>query len=388
MSKIALFVSELGGGRGHVSRLNAIASVARNLGYKTVFASPPGSGLLRPVASWQFDEVLDSPAFPRLRRPPKPLDVGGLASNLAKVGFIDRRVIRTMMEAWQSQLKDIAPAVVIGDFAPYARLACLGRIPFAMVGSGYSLPTSDGLFPFPQQARAKDPTHLLQRIADQISIALAATDTKCIENPSACLRGDWNMVACLPLIDPVVDRDPAEYIGPTEALPPEHTPLRERRRVYAYLHSSNAIDAAALNALVEKGYNVDLFCDGKSFEFSNSINVLNEPVAISDIISGYSIAYHPSGLGLSTQCLLAGMPQILSPKHVEAHITSQTLCFKSFALLAAKVTGESLAHLNGYLFRLGTNNEAQIEPQRLRYWVKQQNWQKRVKAVLVKASRY
>lgn len=388
MSGVALFVSELGGGRGHVTRLNAVASVAKDLGFRTVFASPPGSGQLRPVSAWYFDEVVNSPAFPRLRKPPSKLNVGGLASNLAKVGFIDRRVISSMIHAWQARLNTMNPAIVIGDFAPYARLSCLGRFPFLMVGSGYCLPSDAGLLPFAHQKKAQNPSPLLRRIHDQVNIALKATGTVEIKDPCICLRGDANAVACLPFLDPITDRAPTEYIGPLSPLPNRCTRTPTQTSVYAYLHSVSKKDVKVLKNIREMGFEITVFCDGDNSRIRRAAACLDAPLTVSQITQNYGMVYHQAGLGLSTQCLLAGIPQILNPKHLEAHMTALRLSQTGFATLASDSEAFSeqwVDKCKAYL-RAAKHNSPKLQP--LRVWATNTNWCERVSRLLTNGASF
>jgi len=332
VTPVALFANELGGGRGHIARLNAVASVARDLGYRPVLSLPKGPDTLRPPADWHFDALIEGPELPRLRNVPAQLNVGGLASNLARTGFVDKSRIASVVAEWHALLMTHRPHVVVGDFAPYARLACLDRIPFLMLGSGYTLPSKEGLRPFPMEQRKRDPSRVIRRILSQVNATLSTIGTSEIEDLGACLRGDRNVVACLPILDPTDGREAEEYFGPLESLPELYDSNGHSNRVYAYLHSVTQNDTVALGQLARHGLQIDLFCDGEVHEIGRIARHLETPLAPRQIVEKYSLTYHRAGLGLATQCLLAGLPQLLNPRHLEASFTAARLENEGFGI--------------------------------------------------------
>lgn len=377
MVKIALFVSELGGGRGHIARLSAVASVARSSGYRTVLVHRSHEALVTPFVKACFEEILEGPVFPRLRNIPDLFKVRGLASSLAKVGFVDHQIISAMVEQWHRLIAAYHPRIIVGDFAPYARLASLRRVPFLMVGSGYTLPTSEGLLPFTFSKPGRDPARLSQFIADQTNKAQALIGSDAIRDPSECLRGDWNKVACIPLLDPASGRHHEEYIGPMEDFPESTAPHGNSRRVYAYLHSATEIECSAISALTELGYHVEIFCDGNFKGRLEAVVKLPCPRSFDQIVQSYDLVLHQGGLGLSMLCIQAAIPQLLSPKHTEASMTAQKLETSGLGLLLSPHREMTPEALEPFLMQLaeGKRTKQRIEHSlRTRDWIKQQNW--------------
>ncbi|WP_300029330.1 hypothetical protein [uncultured Roseobacter sp.] len=354
MTKTAFFVTELGGGLGHFSRLNAMASIAREMGFRTVLVYCSRDLPDHLVSGWSFDSVLRGPDFPRLVKSPDMLNVGGLAGNLARVGLVDSETITSVVSGWHTLFREENPSVVVGDFSPYARISSLGRLPFVMVGSGYTLPTSNGLLPFELQPKKRDPKQVVERIVSQVNDALRNMGSGDIENAGQCLRGDQNLVACLPFLDPAANRDVSEYVGPMEALPKGTGTSTDGLNIYGYFHNLTPLDQAVLRNLLSLGCKVDLFCDADRTSGAEGVTVLDSPQTPTEIIQNYQMVTHQAGLGLSTMALLAGIPQLLSPKHTEGHMTALRLQEKGVGYVVSDEVTASRPGIGAHIKALNT----------------------------------
>lgn len=384
--QLVLFVTELGGGRGHVRRLERVASLAKQRGYRVALAHCSGERLKRELSELSaFDLILDGPAFPRLRNPPKVLEVSGLASTLAKVGFIDRRIIQRMIASWHSVFAKLEPAFIVGDFAPYARLASLERYPFIMVGSGFSIPTASGLFPFTLQNNQTDPSTICDRILDQVNVALGRFGTPDIQDCSDCLRGRWNAVGCLPCLDPVPHRPAAEYVGPFNPVPVDvRESAEDFRAAYAYLQTVSDRDRVALSELTRIGLKVDLFGLEETDQLSSGIRQLTKPQTLHELIKRYAVVLHHGGLGVSTACLLSGIPQLITPRFLEAYMTARKL--ETMGCAAILRQGESFLDVPlGHLASDRATAARDLARANAMAWVGSQNWQDRLVGMMSEA---
>ncbi|MEM9578333.1 MAG: hypothetical protein AAF999_15130 [Pseudomonadota bacterium] len=385
MSKTVLFVSELGGGRGYVARLCSVASIAKKLGYSTVLAkrAEAASGHIRSVGP--FDRVLEGPRFPRLKYVPQIFQVAGLAATLARVGFVDHRVVSLLLAQWQELLSRVNPNIVVGDFSPYARLATLGRVPFLMIGSGYTLPSSRGLLPFPLSKSQGDPSQLVEHTLRETNKAVVSAGTNLIEDLSECLRGDWNAAATVPLLDPAVGRNPSEYFGPFEDFPPTQIKNITKTELYGYMHSVTEAECNKINALTDAGYPMHLYCDGPIDGVLNSAVMLAAPLSLNQIAGKYSVVLHQGGLGLSTFCLQAAVHQLLCPKHTEAFMTAQTLSahgcgVEMNSLQDTRNKSDSVSEALKLLENDTKKALCHIAAE-TREWIENQNWKAKLEAV-------
>lgn len=246
-----------------------------------------------------------------------------------------------------------------------------------MVGSGYTLPTAEGLLPFPQSQRGRDPSRLSNLIVEQINKACAASASQSLENASECLRGDWNIVACLPMLDPTIGRDHGEYTSLFENFKYSTVSQRKPEKAYAYIHSATEVDLAVLEALADFGLDVDLFCDDNISGINSRVTRLSNLPGSTEIPKSYSLVYHQAGLGMSMICLLHAMPQILNPKHFEARMTASKLLE---ARAGIRIDDGYLAK-NGKLgdalndFQMAARSIERADlAESLRLWSAQNNW--------------
>ncbi|WP_227269539.1 glycosyltransferase [Roseobacter weihaiensis] len=159
--------------------------------------------------------------------------------------------------------------------------------------------------------------------------------------------------------------------------------------MYAYLHSVKDKDRHIMEALVNSGYHIDLHCDGVDISPADGISCLNQPLGLSEVFEGYSLVLHQAGLGLSTGCLLSGMPQLLVPKHVEAHMTAARLEEHGFGTVLSHsqqgVETQLQAALE-YFFDPTAAKARQRNAKRARSWVNARNWTSQITGILAQAS--
>ncbi len=376
-----LFASELGGGRGHIARLNAVAMVAKRLGLVTRLAVRPDRELHRLTGNWHFDDVIAAPRFPRLRNPPPALQVGGLAAVLAKVGFIDHKIISSVVAEWQTIIAAHRPQIVVGDFAPFARLASLRQVPFLMVGSGYTTPLQSGLHSFDMVNLPSGTAQLSAHMLTAINKAQAKNQNPELNSVADALRGDWTTVASIPALDPVPKRSTTEYAGPFVNYPTVQRPKHNCGQVYAYLHSVDEVDRQLLSILVQNGLQVELYVSNGDMKPLKGLTLLKQPLELPRIAKMAQAVYHQGGLGLSTGCAVYGVPQILTPKHAEARMTSAQLVKLN---LGRRVGLLTLDQRNGVMELLAWLNDPAVNEQltrdgcELRNWITAQNWEKYV----------
>lgn len=374
-----LFVSEIGAGRGHMARIVAVAKVAKSLGFRTELAIHPRNAALYTSAGHDFDKVVQSPSYPILRNPPDEFKVSGLAEALALFGMIDHRIITRVVSQWQSLIRNCDPDFIVGDYAPYARLASLNKVPFLMVGSGYTIPSSEELTVFTGIRGFKSPAALGNLVKMEINKALEPSLIQ-ISGAGVCLRGDYNLVACAPLFDPAVGRDPSEYIGPMEVLPiPDHN-VTPSKKIYVYTHGVRDIDRKYLGDLIAEGYEVSIYSDGKGTP-PEGCQLLDKPFPLALIPQNASAVYHQGGLGLSTICLTFGMPQILSPKHTEARMSVAKLTNADAGYNVESKTS-STAELVAWLNDHDKNRRIISQGADLRKTLHELDWQARVPEML------
>ena len=384
-----LFTTELGGGRGHLARLNAFAKVVKDIGFTTCLALRGDRKRLTWSGDWYFDEELAAPAFPRLRRPPPALRIDGLAGALARVGFIDSEIISKVIDNWAQVLGQYAPTFVVGDFAPFVRLACLDRLPTIIVGSGYTVPGPKSLHWSHDSSVSRNQREITRLIQEQLNRGLSGRKTSHISTPSMALRGDETLAATLPHFDPVWSRDHSERTGPFADYPVIGRSARQSKFLYAYLHSLSEQDLKTLKVLRDHGHHIIAYSDQWDESGPEWLARIRNPLSTLEIIQDATAVYHAGGLGLATSCAVYGVPQILAPRHTEAKMTAEGLVRMRIGQLAVQEhqAGQSSGHqTTKWLVDGNAKVHLNQVAEELSAWVHAQNWRARVRCAVMAVS--
>jgi len=141
MAKTILFAWELGSGLGYVAHLRRLAARLQREGIRIV-------AVLKNIHAARW---LDGPDLDIMQAPLWPvtfmsdaecarLSTATFADTLAGFGLADERALRALLDAWDRLFSLIEPDLVIAEHAPAATLAARGRLPLALVGTGFTLP--------------------------------------------------------------------------------------------------------------------------------------------------------------------------------------------------------------------------------------------------------
>ena len=144
-----LVTYELGAGLGHLNRLVAVAQRLKG-DHNWVFALPDRA-LGEPIVRRAFGDkarVLEGVRWPvpndsNVRKIPTHT----FADVIAIIGFNDSSKLSAKTAHWHTILQEVVPNLIIADFAPTLRLAIGGKLPFVVVGNGYTVPPRGQLLP-------------------------------------------------------------------------------------------------------------------------------------------------------------------------------------------------------------------------------------------------
>ena len=131
---------ELGEGLAHVQRLLRVARPLAEQGHRVVFAL---ANVAEPWPLYQRDafQVLQAPYWSfRPRHGDRPFLASSFADVLAVRGWESVDTLLPLVEAWQHQLENVRPALVVTEFAPTLCLAALHSVPVIQVGNWFSMP--------------------------------------------------------------------------------------------------------------------------------------------------------------------------------------------------------------------------------------------------------
>lgn len=300
---------ELGAGQGHIQRLTAIASHLAAQGWEPIFAlkSYDLKGIDFP---WQS---LVPPCLPFSGRE----DSYRFADILATFGFEQVDLLRAHLHDWQTILKTVNPQLVIADHAPGLVLAAHGLLPIVTVGSHFAVPPPVEEFPI---FRFPAPPESDER---QLRVSETVQQLVRLNMPlGQALNGDYSFIFSLPELDYYrVWRQPAQtrYVGIQIAPLPRNHPTAAAK-TWAYLSSDYANYEEVLNTL----------------------NAASEFRPLHEVLTDLSVAVHHGGLTTTIACLLAGVPQLILPRHVEQQLTATALMQLGAAQMYIEPTWEDL----------------------------------------------
>lgn len=303
-----LFGWELGGGQGHIQRLSALAQeLQKHHGIQPVFA----------LKSYHLEnrnlrgKIIASPQLPI----PYRYDSYTYPDILESFGFGNENFLQSHLEMWRNLIDSVRPRLVIADHAPGLVLAAYNRVPVIVIGEGFAVPPAVDEFPtlrfpappesFQRQERVRKTVHKLLK------------ETKPL---GQLLGGNESLIFTIPALDPYAYlRDSEKYVGLHFAPVPEKL-YSSSGNVWAYLSDRYPYRELIL----------------ESFQTSCQF----EPLA--KALSGKSLAVHHASLTTATACLLAGIPQIVFPRHLEEYLNALTLSQMGVAILIEQPTWELL----------------------------------------------
>jgi hypothetical protein len=327
-----LFGWELGGGQGHIQRLAGLARSLEPYGVEPVFAlkSYNIKGISFP---WQ---IVFAPPLPFTGRS----ESYTFADILETFGFGDINLLRSHKRAWQSVIKQIKPNLVITDHAPGLVLAAKGIVPAIVTGDSFAVPPRVEVFP---TLRFLTPPESQER---QEQVSKTVKEVVQLDAPlGQIFNGDVSFIFGIPELDPYQYlRVNDHYLGIHIAPIPSNL-YKNDGSAWAYLYDDYSHRNLVINTL------------GAQCDFQ----------PLTTALAGKSLAIHHGSSTTAITCLLAGIPQLVLPRHLEHQLNAIALS----GLAVAKVinnptTWETLLTAQAEVYALADN--ALLQAKRLAHW--------------------
>lgn len=329
-----LFAWELGANLGHLARLQPLAERFKARGHPVLVAvrETPGASMLFGPCGIPF---LQAPRLTQeIRLAHRP---GCYADILLSQGCGNAVVLRDLVKAWRAVFESFRPDLVVLDHSPTALLAARSvGIATALVGNGFELPPSTApLPPFPGYSWAT-----LEAAARSEAVALANANTvlRGFEAPeldalSRLFDGGLRIFATFPELDHYGARADVRYTGPLVAwtgVEQVDWPAGSGKRIFACLRPSTKSVEAILGGLRQSGASVICFAPGfakgnlESFG-DPSMRFVSSPVDLKPLLETADACVSYGAEGTVASFLLAGVPQLLSPKTAEAQMAARRI---------------------------------------------------------------
>ena len=334
MATIAL-IWELGADLGHLSHFLPIAREFKARGHEPVL-------VLRDIS--RVDTLFAGEGVEHLQAPLWLPPVQGLppdanfAETLFRFGFLDPGGLTSLLRAWRSLLKRLAPDLLVFDHAPTAMLATHGSgIPRVLTGNSFAVPPATR--PLPRYRYwaddGRDAPRLEEterRLVRNANIALEALGAPTLRQVSDIYSADASFIASHPLIDAYGTRADADYIGTIanemKGVAPEW-PSGQGRRVFAYLKPQHAVTEPMLAAIVQARVPALVFAPGIAQDAvrrhaSPLVEFSDTPFRMDQVVAQADVGICQGG-GTATSFLLAGKPVLLLPSQMEQTMVSRRI---------------------------------------------------------------
>jgi rhamnosyltransferase subunit B len=333
-----LVTYELGAGLGHLNRLVAVAE--RLEGDHTWAFALPDRALGEPVVRRIFGDkarVLEAvrwsaPNDPNIRKIPTHT----LADVIAIFGFHDVGKLLAKTAQWRTIVQQVMPRLIIADLAPTLRLAIGGKLPFVVVGNGYTVPPRGQLLP-PIRERETNVPALSRanegRLVAAVNAVRARGRGEAIDFFSDLFSGEDTFVCTLPEFDPYrrFRRRPTlwPFNIPDVPLGP---PVVQRSgpAIFVYLPANHPALPPVISALNDLKLASGIYVSGMTAQTlakscGQNVRIHRKPADLAQVLPNTSLLIHHGGLGTAYAGLLAGVPQLVLPFNLEHSITATGL---------------------------------------------------------------
>lgn len=345
-----LIAWELGEAFGHLTRCQRLAEGLAGRGDTVTLVLKdvrlPAGQRLAPGIS-----VLPAPLTPQAGARNSPVNY---ADMLLASGFADVQDVVARLNAWRGIMALVRPDMLLGDHAPTALLAArLSEIPHLAIGNGFMIPPA--VFPWPSirpWESVSDQALIaaeieLDRVTGVAQRALGHAGEVRIRE----LFGANDVLDTFAELDHYGERPDGYYAGPIVSVP---LALRvawqsqEGRRVLAYLRPTVPGFIAIVQALARLDAEVLCVVPGMSPEAAKQcctrrLRIALVPVDLPPLLKDADLAVSYGNGGFSTQALLAGVPLLMRPQHVEqALLAHRVEALGAGRLLSGRINVETV----------------------------------------------
>jgi UDP:flavonoid glycosyltransferase YjiC (YdhE family) len=320
-----LLTWESGLNLGHLARLLPVAQRLKDEGHTVLVASrdlQAAATVLSPAGI----SFVQSPHLPK--GIPLSHRATGYADILLSQGWSDPSALWGLTQGWLNLIGMFRPDQMILDYSPTVMLAArITKILSLLVGNGFELPPATDPLPAfpgfswatPEKAAASERVAVAN--ANHVLNALGAA-------PIAALRdlvlGHTQLLATFPALDHYGERSDAHYIGPLLGklkAPKVEWPAGDGPKVFACLRPDTSHVQEILAALAQISARVVCVSGGFTLaqlqpHAKKHILFSRSPVDLERLLDAdMCVSYGAEGTML--KLLLAGIPQLVSPWHVE-----------------------------------------------------------------------
>jgi UDP:flavonoid glycosyltransferase YjiC (YdhE family) len=325
-----LLVWQLGGNLGHIVPLVGLGKALRSRGHHVAFAVENTRAAASLLRRHNFP-LVQAPVL-RSTAPDLPREPASYPEMLFHFGFADPDALAGAVRAWRELFRKLAPELIVFDHAPTALLAARGTgIPRVVFGTGFASPPR--VSPMPsirpwQQIPLERLQASEQRALGTANAALRALNAPPLRVFHELFDVEENILATLPELDHYGARPNVRYWGPmfndTEGREPRW-PEGEGKKLFVYVRPRSSAFQLLVASLRATGLRTLWFAPGLTaaararFE-TPPLRFVAEPVDINAAACSADVAVLHGGHGATAATLLAGVPILLLPEHIEQFV--------------------------------------------------------------------
>ena len=334
VKKHIALVWELGGGLGHLARLQTLAKPLLKMGHKVTVVSRNIQSAQKVFQQSEI-QILQAPLWNN--QWPKNYHAISNAEILLLIGYGDTVKLNARIMEWQTLFAQLAPDLIIADYAPTALSAAkISATPTIAMGNGFEIPHKTvpvaSLQPWTNIPQTKL-VALEQQVLNNINPLLVAKGCAPVGEFYEMFRGDANLLCTLRELDHFAGKHDLAYQGVddqgiTGDLP--KWPNASGSKVFLYLPASHfqlvlVVQAIRKLKLPSIFYIRNLSEAAKKLMQSSHIVVTDTPVNLPEMSKQADLVISHGGHGTTASTLLAGSRLLTLPTNLEQRLLSYRL---------------------------------------------------------------
>lgn len=322
-----VYAWELGDNYGHMASFSGIAEALEKKGHNVIAVL---QNLSEASKFFQRTNIryLQAPVW-RKKESTRPRAALTYADLIRGLGYSDSEGLATLIKAWRELLALLSPDMVIFDSAPTALLAARG-MPCKTVayGSGYAIPPATAPLPDLRRWMKTPPAEILRRESATIEVintAAAHVGIAPIQHLHNIFDTNATCLLTFPELDHYEERGKAEYFGPRFLLDKGTAPKWPHvsgKRIFAYLRPDSPHFLKLLEQLRHYPASIIVAAPGMEETLQRKYQAPHiyfsmEPLNLAAVRKESDAVICHAGQGTVAAFLLAGIPLVLFPNHLE-----------------------------------------------------------------------
>lgn len=329
---------ELGGNRGHASRITPAAAMLTAAGHDVALAVQRLDAF-----GTAYDtgvSVFQAPIWPGLLGGRSPGGYSTLTDILCRVGLSQQGVLGGLISGWESILSRWQPDLVIAEFAPALLCAARDRVATSSSGNGFVQPPAT----LPEMPRFAGPPQIDEAmLLDTIDAELRSAGREPLPALPALFAADHQLIDCFAETDPYRVTRTGPLCVPR--LSEDRPEPGDGDEVFAYSFAQSPGADTLWSALATARKPSRACIPGASAEtvarFKDAgIIVHTKPLAWADIVRRSRLIVSHGGHGMVSGALIAGLPHVIAFHDLEKQLNGDAVVAMGLGKSVARHTGD------------------------------------------------